>query len=128
MRVESFLLESARRFPAKTALVAGPERLSYEELAKRAAAFASHLAAKGLQRGERVVIFLHNSPEAVTAKPDTPALDAVLDELALDGRAILEAAPTLRLPRPAIVASLQGGPVPARAAAEGLEVALPETS
>ena len=28
MRVESFLLESARRFPDKTALVAGPERLS----------------------------------------------------------------------------------------------------
>jgi len=67
MRVESFLLESARRFPAKTALVAGPERLSYEELARRAAAFAAHLAAKGIQRGDRVVIFLHNSPEAVIA-------------------------------------------------------------
>jgi len=47
--------------------VAGPERLSYEELAKRAAAFASHLAAKGIQRGDRVVVFLHNSPEAVIA-------------------------------------------------------------
>ena len=67
MRVESFLLESARRFPAKTALVAGPQRLSYEELARRAAAFAAHLAAKGIQRGDRVVIFLHNSPEAVIA-------------------------------------------------------------
>ena len=67
MRVESFLLESAHRFPDKTALVAGPERLSYEELAKRAAAFAAHLAKLGLQRGERVVIFLHNSPEAVVA-------------------------------------------------------------
>jgi amino acid adenylation domain-containing protein len=67
MRVESFLLESARRFPAKTALVAGPERISYEELARRAAAFASQLAAKGIQRGDRVVIFLHNSPEAVIA-------------------------------------------------------------
>ena len=67
MRVESFLLESARRFPAKTALVAGPERLSYEELARRATAFAGHLAAQGLQRGERVVIFLHNSPETVIA-------------------------------------------------------------
>jgi len=67
MRVESFLLESARRFPAKTALVAGPQRLSYEELAQRASAFAAHLASKGLQRGDRVVIFLQNSPEAVTA-------------------------------------------------------------
>ena len=67
MRVESFLLESARRFPAKTALVAGPERLTYEELAKRATAFAAQLASKGVQRGDRVVIFLHNSPEAVVA-------------------------------------------------------------
>lgn len=67
MRAESFLLESARRFPAKTALVAGPQRLSYEELARRAAAFASELARQGLQRGDRVVIFLHNSPEAVIA-------------------------------------------------------------
>jgi len=67
MRVESFLLESARRFPAKTALMAGAERLSYEELAKRAAALAAHLAAKGVQRGDRVVIYLHNSPEAVIA-------------------------------------------------------------
>jgi len=67
MRVESFLLESAGRFPAKTALMAGADRLSYAELAKRAAAFAAHLAAKGVQRGDRVVIYLHNSPEAVIA-------------------------------------------------------------
>ena len=67
MRVESFLLESARRFPAKTALVAGAERLRYEELARRARAFAAHLAAQGVQRGDRVVIFLQNSPEAVVA-------------------------------------------------------------
>ena len=67
MRVESFLLESARRFPDKTALVAGPERLSYAELARRAGAFAGSLRKLGLARGERVVIFLHNSPEAIVA-------------------------------------------------------------
>jgi long-chain acyl-CoA synthetase len=67
VRVESFLLESARRFPDKTALVAGPERLSYAELARRAAAFAGSLRKHGLARGERVVIFLHNSPEAIVA-------------------------------------------------------------
>ena len=67
MRAESFLLESARRFPAKTALVAGSQRLSYEELASRAAAFAAQLASKGIQRGDRVVICLHNSPEALIA-------------------------------------------------------------
>ncbi|HEY3076456.1 MAG TPA: AMP-binding protein, partial [Burkholderiales bacterium] len=67
MRVESFLLESARRFPGKTALVAGPARLSYQDLAARAAAFAAELHKQGIVRGDRVVIFLHNSPEAVIA-------------------------------------------------------------
>src|SRR5436853_2502941 len=67
MRVESFLLESAHRFPDKTALVAGAERLSYAQLAQRAAAFGAQLAKLGVQRGDRVVIFLHNSAEAVIA-------------------------------------------------------------
>ena len=67
MRCESFLLESARRFPAKTALVAGPARLTYAALAERAAAFAAQLVREGVQRGDRVVVFLHNSPEALVA-------------------------------------------------------------
>jgi amino acid adenylation domain-containing protein len=67
MRVESFLLESARRFPGKTALVAGPERLTYQELAARSTSFAAELRRRGVLRGDRVVVFLHNSPEAVVA-------------------------------------------------------------
>jgi amino acid adenylation domain-containing protein len=67
MRVESFLLESARRFPGKTALVCGSERLTYHEVSTRAAAFAAELRRQGVARGERVVIFLHNSPETVIA-------------------------------------------------------------
>ena len=65
MRVETFLADSARRFPGKTALVAGAERLTYAELAARSAALAAELRRLGVGRGERVVIFLHNSPEAV---------------------------------------------------------------
>ena len=67
MRVESFLAESARRFPGKTALVAGPQRLTYAELGAHSAALAAELRRLGVTRGERVVIFLHNSPEAVIA-------------------------------------------------------------
>jgi long-chain acyl-CoA synthetase len=67
MRVESFLLESARRFPGKTALVAGTERVTYSELAARAAALAAELARQGVARGDRVVVFLHNSPDAVVS-------------------------------------------------------------
>jgi len=65
VRVESFLAESARRFPGKTALVAGAQRFTFSELAERSAALAAELARLGVGRGERVVIFLHNSPEAV---------------------------------------------------------------
>jgi long-chain acyl-CoA synthetase len=65
MRVETFLLESARRFPGKTALVAGPQRLTYQELAARAHALAGELRGNGVARGDRVVVFMHNSPEAV---------------------------------------------------------------
>ncbi|HYY60481.1 MAG TPA: AMP-binding protein, partial [Burkholderiales bacterium] len=65
MRVESFLAESAQRFPRKTALVAAAQRLTYAELAERSAALAAELRRLGVARGERVVIFLHNSPEAV---------------------------------------------------------------
>ena len=67
MRVESFLLDSARRFPEKTALVAGAARLTYRELLSRSIGLAGELRRQGVARGDRVVIFLHNSPEAVIA-------------------------------------------------------------
>ena len=65
MRVERFLWEAADRFPEKTAIVCGDARPSYRELADRAAGLARELKRRGLRRGERVVLFLHNSPEAV---------------------------------------------------------------
>ena len=65
MRVERFLWEAARRFPEKTALVAGGARPSYGELAGQAAGLARELKRRGLRRGDRVVLFVHNSVEAV---------------------------------------------------------------
>ena len=67
MRVERFLWDAARRFPAKTAIVCGAERPTYAELARRAAGLARELKRRGLRRGDRVVLFLHNSPDAVAA-------------------------------------------------------------
>ncbi len=67
MRVESFLRTSAERFPGKTAIVAGERRLTYEELAARSARLAASLSRRGVSRGDRVVVFLENSPEAVIA-------------------------------------------------------------
>src|SRR5258708_38634341 len=65
MRVESFLLESARRFPGKTALVCGATRLTYQQLAERCGALAVELRRQGVVRGDRVAVSLHNSPEAL---------------------------------------------------------------
>jgi long-chain acyl-CoA synthetase len=65
MRIEQFLTESARRFPEKTALVAGGRRLSFAELDGVSDRVAAALVARGVARGERVVIFAENCWEAV---------------------------------------------------------------
>jgi long-chain acyl-CoA synthetase len=65
VRVEQFLWEAARRFPDKAAVVCGATRIPYAELAARAAGLARELKRCGLARGDRVVLYLHNSVEAV---------------------------------------------------------------
>jgi long-chain acyl-CoA synthetase len=65
MRVEGFLQGSAQRFPDKAALVAGERRVTYRELAAEASRLAAELRRRGVERGERVVVFLENSPETV---------------------------------------------------------------
>jgi amino acid adenylation domain-containing protein len=65
VRVERFLQDSARRFPGKIALIAGERRVGYAELAAQAARLAGQLRARGVARGDRVVVLLDNSPETV---------------------------------------------------------------
>jgi long-chain acyl-CoA synthetase len=67
MRVEHFLRESARRSPAKTALVAGGRRLTFAELDGESSDLAALLAERGIARGDRVVVFMDNCWEAVVA-------------------------------------------------------------
>ncbi|WP_349367378.1 AMP-binding protein [Salinarimonas sp.] len=67
MRIERHLEESARRFPDKTALVAGGVRTSYAALEDEAARLAASLVAGGVSRGDRVVVFADNCREAVVA-------------------------------------------------------------
>ncbi|MBX3638140.1 MAG: AMP-binding protein, partial [Rubrivivax sp.] len=59
--------ESAHRAPQSPALTYGAQTLSYAELQDRVAAFASGLLALGLQRGERVAIYLEKRFETVVA-------------------------------------------------------------
>lgn len=67
MQVEQFLENSAARFPDKTALICGSERLTYQEVDRHANRLAHALQEAGVRRGDRVVVLLPNSVEAVFA-------------------------------------------------------------
>src|SRR5215471_18066692 len=67
MRVEEFLTNSARRFGDKVALVAGGARVTYCELDRASDRLAGALAAGGIARGDRVIVFMDNCREAVIA-------------------------------------------------------------
>ncbi len=67
MRVEQFLRDSARRCGDKVALVAGGARVTYRELDRASDHLAGVLAARGIARGDRVIVFMDNCREAVIA-------------------------------------------------------------
>src|SRR4029078_10602488 len=67
MRFEQFLRHSAERFPDKTALVASGKRLTYSQLDDLSDELAQGLVDRGIARGDRVVLFLDNSAEAVVS-------------------------------------------------------------
>jgi len=65
MLVENFLEQGARLYPDKIALICGAGRYTYRQLEEQSNRLAHALIAAGVQRGDRVVIFLPNSVEAV---------------------------------------------------------------
>lgn len=65
--VHEWLTRSARRFPDKTAIVAGEVRWTYRDLDDRSDRLAAALIAAGVRRHDRVVVFLDNSPESVAS-------------------------------------------------------------
>ncbi len=67
VQVEDFLESSAWRFPDKIALVCGARRLSYRQVESQCNRMANALLAQGLQRWDRVAVYLDNSVEAVLA-------------------------------------------------------------
>lgn len=60
-----FLEICADRLPDKVALICGERRLTYAEIERASNRLANALRSEGLRRGDRVAIFLENSPEAV---------------------------------------------------------------
>jgi acyl-CoA ligase (AMP-forming) (exosortase A-associated) len=65
--VQELVFDSANRFPDKEALVYRQSRVNYAELAKGIDAAAKTMLAVGLDRGERVAVFLEKRLETVFA-------------------------------------------------------------
>lgn len=67
MLVHEYLEKNTERFPDKTALIFGQERISYEQINDKANRLANALIDAGLKRGDRVSVFLDNSVENVAS-------------------------------------------------------------
>jgi len=67
MLVNDFLQNSAEQYPDKLALICDDRRLSYVQIEEQANRVANGLLALGVQRGDRVAVWLPNSVEAVVA-------------------------------------------------------------
>ncbi|HEV7249627.1 MAG TPA: class I adenylate-forming enzyme family protein [Shinella sp.] len=67
MRIERYLQDSASRDGARTAIVSGDVRLSYDQFLDRAARLATTLRSHGVGRGDRVLILLDNGWQAAVA-------------------------------------------------------------
>jgi amino acid adenylation domain-containing protein len=65
MLVQDFLETTASRLPGKVALVCGGRRFTYAEIDAMADRLAAALRSMGVERGDRVAIFLNNSVECV---------------------------------------------------------------
>ncbi|MBI5055398.1 MAG: AMP-binding protein [Nitrospirae bacterium] len=65
--VHHFLEYSAQRYPDKTALVHQGKRLTYAAIDSAADKLAVSLQQRGIERGDRVAVFMDNSVEAVVS-------------------------------------------------------------
>src|SRR5579863_2856193 len=65
--VHHMLRSSAARYPKKEALVHGSVRLTYADVERKVRGLAAGLRSAGLQRGERVGIYLDASVAQVTS-------------------------------------------------------------
>jgi long-chain acyl-CoA synthetase len=65
--VRDFLENSADRLPDKVAIICEQKRLTYSEIDGMANCLANAMLDRGVQRGDRVAIYLNNSVEAVVS-------------------------------------------------------------
>ena len=67
MLLNDFLLNSTERHPGKIALVHNDRKFSYQRLNELSARCAQGLIASGVNRQDRVAIYLENSIESVVS-------------------------------------------------------------
>jgi acyl-CoA synthetase (AMP-forming)/AMP-acid ligase II len=61
MNLAHFLLQSAKRYPSEVALVSGEDTLTWAQLNARVDAMAAALAARGVSKGDRILVQAKNS-------------------------------------------------------------------
>ncbi|MFB0556945.1 MAG: class I adenylate-forming enzyme family protein [Dehalococcoidia bacterium] len=67
MNIKQILEKTAEEVPQKTAIVLGPERVSYQELDERSNRIANALISLGMKKGDHVAILMPCTPEWVFA-------------------------------------------------------------
>jgi long-chain acyl-CoA synthetase len=77
MLLHDFFSDTVERLPDKVALVCEDARFTYADLHNRVNALAATLRARGVMRGDRVALFLDNTPEMVVAVYATLQVGAV---------------------------------------------------
>ncbi len=75
--VQTFLTNSLELYPEKTALISDGLRLTYREINQRVNQLANALRDHGIQRGDRVALFLPNCVDQVVAIFAILKIDAV---------------------------------------------------
>jgi long-chain acyl-CoA synthetase len=65
--VHEYLIESAQRYPEKTAVICDKKQLSYAEFVQRICRLSSMLVESGLERGDRVMILLADKSDFLLA-------------------------------------------------------------
>src|SRR5689334_8611577 len=66
-QLHDFLIESAARLPDKEALVCEGQRFTYAEIDRRSSALAHALTSRGVERGDRVIVYADNTVAAVVS-------------------------------------------------------------
>jgi acyl-CoA synthetase (AMP-forming)/AMP-acid ligase II len=63
MNIKQMLEKTAREVPQKTAIVCGPERVTYQQLDERSNRIANALIELGMRKGDHVAILMSYNPE-----------------------------------------------------------------